>query len=48
MLLPNVLALLVKAVWCPTELGEFGFAPFLMAGTACAIAVPPLWWVARI
>ncbi|AII11110.1 hypothetical protein [Rhodococcus opacus] len=52
MLLPNVLALLVmagvKAIRRQKDLGEFGFAPFLIAGTAVAIAVPPLWWIVWI
>lgn len=48
MLLPNVLALVVmlcvKFIGRRKDLGEFGFAPFLIAGTALAIAVPPMWW----
>ncbi|ELB95074.1 putative membrane protein [Rhodococcus wratislaviensis IFP 2016] len=52
MLLPNVLALLVmagvKVIRRQKDLGEFGFAPFLIAGTAVAIAVPPLWWIVWI
>ncbi|GCE38005.1 possible prepilin signal peptidase [Rhodococcus wratislaviensis] len=49
MLLPNVLALLVmagvKSIRRQKDLGEFGFAPFLVAGTAVAMVVPPLWWI---
>ncbi|ABH00251.1 MULTISPECIES: hypothetical protein [Rhodococcus] len=52
MLLPNVLALLVmagvKSIRRQKDLGEFGFAPFLIAGTALAMAVPPLWWIVWI
>lgn len=52
MLLPNVLALLVmagvKVIRRREDLGEFGFAPFLISGTAVAIAVPPLWWIVWI
>ncbi|MFD7011033.1 hypothetical protein [Rhodococcus jostii] len=49
MLIPNILALLVmagvKSIRRQKDLGEFGFAPFLVAGTAVAMAVPPLWWI---
>ncbi|SEB32810.1 hypothetical protein [Rhodococcus koreensis] len=49
MLLPNILALVVmagvKSIRRQKDLGEFGFAPFLVAGTAVAMAVPPLWWI---
>ncbi|MGV9869907.1 hypothetical protein [Rhodococcus koreensis] len=49
MLLPNVLALVVmagvKSIRRQKDLGEFGFAPFLVAGTAVTMAVPPLWWI---
>lgn len=52
MLLPNVLALVVmlwvKLIGRRKDLGEFGFAPFLVSGTALAIAVPPMWWIVWI
>ena len=52
MLLPNVLALVVmlwvKLIGRRKDLGEFGFAPFLVFGTALAIAVPPMWWIVWI
>jgi leader peptidase (prepilin peptidase)/N-methyltransferase len=38
----------VKVIRRREDLGEFGFAPFLISGTAVAIAVPPLWWIVWI